>query len=155
MKSAYLRRVLGVWGVLVAVLLVILMTAMADPFEPESFGPGHDARAYWAAPLHAPYEPGSVGQESAYLYSPAFLLAVSLGQVSSYYYVFLILLALWVAGRPRRLGLLTAALAASVLVGLAGMPTDVQYFWLSVLFVALPTALWVLRFRERAEIPTD
>jgi hypothetical protein len=77
MRSAYLRRVLGVWGVLVAVLLVVVMTALADPFEPESFGPGHDARAYWAAPLDDPYEPGSVGQESAYLYSPAFLLAMS------------------------------------------------------------------------------
>ena len=60
-----------------AVLLVVLMTALADPFEPDSFGPGHDARAYWAAPLDDPYEPGSVGQESAYLYSPAFLVALS------------------------------------------------------------------------------
>lgn len=75
--SAYLRRVLGVWGVLVAVLLVVLMGALAEPFEPDSFGPGHDARAYWAAPLDDPYEPGSVGQESAYLYSPAFLVALS------------------------------------------------------------------------------
>ena len=77
MRSAYLRRVLGVWGVLVAIMLVVLMMAMADPFEPDSFGPGHDARAYWAAPLDDPYEPGSVGQESAYLYSPAFLVALS------------------------------------------------------------------------------
>ncbi|MFO7533319.1 MAG: glycosyltransferase family 87 protein [Candidatus Limnocylindrales bacterium] len=77
MRSAYLRRVLGVWGLLVAVLLVVLMTALAEPFEPESFGPGHDARAYWAVPLDDPYEPGSVGQESAYLYSPAFLVALS------------------------------------------------------------------------------
>ncbi len=77
MRSAYLRRVLTVSGLLVAVLLVVVMTALADPFEPDSFGPGHDARAYWAAPLDDPYEPGSVGQESAYLYSPAFLVAVS------------------------------------------------------------------------------
>ena len=35
MRSAYLRRVLGVWGVLVAVLLVMLMTALAEPFEPD------------------------------------------------------------------------------------------------------------------------
>jgi len=76
-RSAYLRRVLGVWGLLVAVLIVITMTALADPFEPDSFGPGHDARAYWAAPIDAPYVPGSVGQESAYLYSPAFLVALS------------------------------------------------------------------------------
>jgi hypothetical protein len=77
MRSAYLRRVLGVWGLLVAMLLVVLMTALAEPFEPESFGPGHDARAYWAAPLDDPYVPGSVGEESAYLYSPAFLVALS------------------------------------------------------------------------------
>lgn len=77
MRSAYLRRVLGVWGVLVAVLLVVLMTALAEPFEPDGFGPGHDARAYWTAPLDDPYVPGSVGQESAYLYSPAFLVALS------------------------------------------------------------------------------
>ena len=76
-RSAYLRRVLGVWGVLVAVLLVIVITALAEPFDPDSFGPGHDARAYWAAPLDQPYEPGSVGHESAYLYSPAFLVALS------------------------------------------------------------------------------
>ena len=75
--SAYLRRVLAFWGLLIAVLIVVLMTALADPFEPESFGPGHDARAYWAAPLDDPYEPGSVGHESAYLYSPAFLVALS------------------------------------------------------------------------------
>ena len=77
MRSAYLRRVLGVWGVLVAILLVVMMTATAEPFEPDSFGPGHDARAYWAVPLEQPYEPGSVGHESAYLYSPAFLVALS------------------------------------------------------------------------------
>ena len=77
MRTTHLRRVLAVWGLLLAVLLVVLMTALAEPFEPDSFGPGHDARAYWAAPLDDPYEPGSVGNESAYLYSPAFLVALS------------------------------------------------------------------------------
>ena len=77
MKSVYLGRLLGVWGVLVAVGLVALMMALAEPFAPDSFGPGHDARAYWAAPLDDPYVPGSVGEESAYLYSPAFLVALS------------------------------------------------------------------------------
>jgi hypothetical protein len=76
-KSASLRSLLGVWGVLVAIGLVVLMTALAEPFQPDSFGPGHDARAYWAAPLDDPYVPGSVGQESAYLYSPAFLAILS------------------------------------------------------------------------------
>ncbi|CAN5778523.1 hypothetical protein BH23CHL8_BH23CHL8_27020 [soil metagenome] len=77
MRSAYLGRVLGVWGLLVAAALVVVMSALAEPFDPESFGPGHDARAYWAAPLDEPYQPGSVGKESAYLYSPAFLVAMS------------------------------------------------------------------------------
>ena len=77
MTSDSIRRVVGVWGVLVAIGLVVLMVALAEPFEPDSFGPGHDARAYWAAPLDDPYLPGSVGQESAYLYSPAFIWALS------------------------------------------------------------------------------
>ncbi len=77
MNPDHLRRVLAIWGALVAVVLVVLMIALAEPFEPDSFGPGHDARAYWAAPLDDPYEPGSVGEESAYLYSPAFLVALS------------------------------------------------------------------------------
>jgi hypothetical protein len=75
--SESVRRIVGVWGVLAAVGLVVLMVALSEPFEPDSFGPGHDARAYWAAPLDEPYEPGSVGKESAYLYSPAFLAALS------------------------------------------------------------------------------
>jgi hypothetical protein len=94
MRSAHLRRVLGVGGVLVAVLLVVLMTALAEPFEPDSVGPGHDARAYWAAPLDDPYEPGSVGQESAYLYSPAFLVALSPLRALSWP----LFLGLWTAG---------------------------------------------------------
>ncbi len=77
MSSSSLRSLLGVWGVLAAIMLVMLMMSLAEPFQPDSFGPGHDARAYWSAPLAEPYVPGSVGQESAYLYSPAFLVALS------------------------------------------------------------------------------
>jgi hypothetical protein len=94
MRSAYLGRALGVGGVLAAVLLVVLMTALSEPFEPDSFGPGHDARAYWAAPLDDPYEPGSVGHESAYLYSPAFLVALSPLRALSWP----LFLGLWTAG---------------------------------------------------------
>jgi hypothetical protein len=65
--------VLTAAGVALAVILVVVMTLTAEPFQPDAFGPGQDARAYWAAPMDAPYAPGSVGQESAYLYSPAFL----------------------------------------------------------------------------------
>lgn len=77
MPHSYLQRVMAVWGLLVAAALVVVMTALSQPFDPQGFGPGQDARAYWAAPLDGPYVPGSVGQESAYLYSPAFLVAVS------------------------------------------------------------------------------
>ena len=77
MTSESIRRIVGVWGILVAVGLVVLMVALAEPFQPDSFGPGHDARAYWATPLDDPYVPGSVGQESAYLYSPAFIWILS------------------------------------------------------------------------------
>lgn len=77
MNSQGLRSLLGIWGVLAAATLVVLVIALAQPFQPDSFGPGHDARAYWSAPLEDPYVPGSVGQESAYLYSPAFLVALS------------------------------------------------------------------------------
>ncbi len=77
-----------------AVLVVLLMGALADPFEPDSFGPGHDARAYWSAPLDDPYQPGSVGQESAYLYSPAFLVALSPLRALPWP----VFLALWTAG---------------------------------------------------------
>jgi hypothetical protein len=68
---------LGIAGLVVAAALVLVMGLTAEPFEPDSFGPGQDARAYWSAPLDEPYRPGSVGEESAYLYSPAFLQLVT------------------------------------------------------------------------------
>lgn len=71
------QRVLAGAGVVLAVVLVVVMTLTAEPFDPDGLGPGQDARAYWAAPLDAPYAPGSVGHESAYLYSPAFLQALA------------------------------------------------------------------------------
>ena len=72
-----LRRVLIASGVVLAIGLVVVMTLTAEPFQPNGYGPGQDARAYWAVPLSDPYTPGSVGHESAYLYSPAFLEALA------------------------------------------------------------------------------
>ena len=63
-------------GLIIALVLVLLMGLTAEPFEPDGYGPGQDARAYWAVPMDAPYIPGSVGHEGAYLYSPAFLQAM-------------------------------------------------------------------------------
>lgn len=90
MRSAYLRRVLGVWGILVAILIVVVMMALAEPFEPGTLGPGHDARAYWSAQADDPYAPSAYGSDNesfcwtpttwiseCYRYSPAFLLAFS------------------------------------------------------------------------------
>jgi hypothetical protein len=62
-----------VLGLVLAGIVVVAGVAAAEPFDPDSYGPGQDARAYWAAPMQDPYAPSSVGQESAYLYSPAFL----------------------------------------------------------------------------------
>jgi hypothetical protein len=61
------------FGLVLSAGLLVLVAATAEPFDPVGLGPGQDSRAYWAAPIDAPYVPGSVGQESAYLYSPAFL----------------------------------------------------------------------------------
>jgi Glycosyltransferase family 87 len=72
-----LRRLLVAAGVVLAVALVVVMTLTAEPFDPNGYGPGQDARAYWAVPITDPYTPGSVGKESAYLYSPAFLEALA------------------------------------------------------------------------------
>ena len=116
MKPTGLRRLLGVWGVLAAVGLVVLMMALAEPFQPDSFGPGHDARAYWAAPLDDPYVSGSVGQESAYLYSPAFLVALSPLRALSW---------------PLFLGIWTAGLLATL-------------FWLARPLLFLPLLLLAL-----------
>jgi len=66
------RRLLTATGLALALLLLVAMAWAAEPFQPDSFGPGHDARAYWAVSPDEPYSAG-VGEESAYLYSPAFL----------------------------------------------------------------------------------
>jgi hypothetical protein len=68
-----IRRALGALGLVLAVGLLVVIAAGAEPFEPDSYRPGQDARAYWSVSMDNPYVPGSVGKESAYLYSPAFL----------------------------------------------------------------------------------
>ncbi|MEA2027096.1 MAG: glycosyltransferase family 87 protein, partial [Chloroflexota bacterium] len=164
MRSANLRRVLGVWGVLVAVLLVVLMTALAEPFEPDSFGPGHDARAYWATSLDDPYEPGTVGHESAYLYSPAFLVALSPLRALSWP----LFLGLWTAGllavlfwlaRPLLFlpllllalpeiwgGNITILLAAAIVIGFGR-----SFAWAFPLLTKVTPGLGILWFGVRRE----
>jgi hypothetical protein len=67
-----------VWlGVALAVGLLALVAWTAEPFDPVGLGPGQDARAYWTPWEGSPYVPGSVGLESAYLYSPAFIQALA------------------------------------------------------------------------------
>jgi hypothetical protein len=87
---ASIRRLVGLWGILAAGLVVVTIVMMSAPYAPESLGPGHDARAYWAAPIEDPYSPAAYGRSEAaycwtdatwdshcYRYSPAFLLAFS------------------------------------------------------------------------------
>jgi hypothetical protein len=63
-------------GIMLAAMVLAAVAAGAEPFEPDSFGPGQDARAYWEAARVQPYA-SEVGSQSAYLYSPAFLQAIS------------------------------------------------------------------------------
>ena len=63
-------------GIMLAGIVLAAVAAGAEPFDPDSFGPGQDARAYWAAARVGPYD-SEVGSQSAYLYSPAFLQAIS------------------------------------------------------------------------------
>ncbi len=67
------RRFLTAAGLLLAAAVVVAVAGTADPFQPDGYGPGQDARAYWIASGDDPYAPKSVGRESAYLYSPAYL----------------------------------------------------------------------------------
>lgn len=64
-------------GVALAIGLLALVAWTAEPFDPVGLGPGQDARAYWLPWDGSPYVQGSVGLESAYLYSPAFIQALA------------------------------------------------------------------------------
>ena len=164
MKATYLRRVMAVWGLLFAVVLVGAMPALAEPFDPDSFGPGHAARAYWAAPRDDPYEPGSVGQESAYLYSPAFLVAVSPLRVLPWplfvgiWTIGLLAVLYWLSGPLLFLplilltlpelwgGNITIPLAAAIVVGFGRSST-----WLFPLLTKLTPGIGLLWFVFRRE----
>lgn len=69
-------------GPLVALALLVAVGFTAEPFDPVGLGPGQDARAYWEAARAVlagrdPYGFGTVGQETAYLYAPAFAQAIA------------------------------------------------------------------------------
>jgi hypothetical protein len=140
------------------------MTALADPFDPLSVGPGQDARAYWAAPLDAPYVPGSVGQESAYLYSPAFLVAMSPLRALPWplfvaaWTILLLAVLYWLAGSLLFLPLLvmtlpeiwggnvTILLAAAIVIGLSRPAA-----WAFPLLTKVTPGIGVLWFAFRRE----
>lgn len=149
---------------MLATLLVVVMTLTAEPFEPDAFGPGQDARAYWAAPLEAPYTPGSVGHESAYLYSPAFLQALAPLRALPWpaflclWTVLLLLVLRWLSG-PLLFGPLivltfpelwggniTILLAAMIVVGFARPGA-----WTFALLTKVTPALGLLWFAVRRE----
>ncbi len=72
-----LRRLSAAAGLLLAAGILIVIGLNAEPFSPDSLGPGHDARSYWVTTLDDPYAYGLVGDESAFPYSPAFLQALT------------------------------------------------------------------------------
>lgn len=158
------QRALAAAGVLLAALLVVTMTLTAEPFQPDAFGPGQDARAYWAAPLEAPYTPGSVGHESAYLYSPVFLQVLAPLRALSWpaflclWTVLLLLVLRWLSG-PLLFGPLimltfpelwggniSILLAATIVVGFMRPGA-----WAFALLTKVTPALGLLWFAVRRE----
>ncbi|MHB8459247.1 MAG: glycosyltransferase 87 family protein [Candidatus Limnocylindrales bacterium] len=105
-------------GIVLAAVLWIAMVASSGvhfdvtvpPFGNVPVGPALDARAYWEADLAHPYANASAGVPGAYLYSPAFLLALAPLRVLPWplfvaVWVAILLVALrWLVG-PRLLGL--------------------------------------------------
>jgi Glycosyltransferase family 87 len=71
------RLVLIVGGVLIAFGIWALIVWLAEPYDWNSIGTGHDARPYWTALFADPYATSRVGDHNAYLYSPAFLQLIS------------------------------------------------------------------------------
>ena len=97
------------WAVMV-VTSGIHFDIMVPPLGNVPVGPALDARAYWEADLAHPYANASAGVPGAYLYSPAFLLALTPLRVLPWplfvaAWVGVLLLAVrWMVG-PRLLGL--------------------------------------------------
>jgi hypothetical protein len=163
---ARLRQVLVIAGICLAVALVVVMVLTALPFQPDGYGPGQDARAYWAVPMTAPYAPGSVGHESAYLYSPAFLEALAPLRLLSWplflgaWTTLLLLTLRWMSG-PLLFGPLivltfpelwggniTILLAAMIVVGFRRPGV-----WAFAVLTKVTPALGVLWFAVRREWP--
>ncbi len=161
-----LERVLVWAGILLAISLVVVMTLTAEPFQPDGYGPGQDARAYWAVPMAAPYAPGSVGHESAYLYSPAFLQALAPIRLLSWpvflaiWTTFLLVVLRWLSG-PLLFGPLivltfpelwggniTVLLAAMIVVGFLRPGV-----WAFAILTKVTPALGLLWFAVRREWP--
>lgn len=72
-----MRRTSLAAGLALAGVVLVAIGWSAEPFMPDSFGPGHDARSYWVVSPDDPYAFGLVGDESAFPYSPAFLQALT------------------------------------------------------------------------------
>ncbi|MDQ3448758.1 MAG: DUF2029 domain-containing protein [Chloroflexota bacterium] len=72
-----IRRLSLICGLALAAVILAGIGLSAEPFLPDSLGPGHDARSYWVVTLEEPYAFGLVGEESAFPYSPAFLQALT------------------------------------------------------------------------------
>lgn len=75
MPRVRFARAIPILAAVAAALFWLAIAWSAEPFEAGSFGPGHDARAYWlAARVADPYAAGEHwGHLGAYVYSPAFL----------------------------------------------------------------------------------
>lgn len=92
-----------------AVALILLAAEVAFVFLAS---PGGDAHAYWAAPLAHPYIHGMANTPDAYLYSPAFLEALTPLRLLP----FPVFWACWVVGSVAILVWLVGPVAASLLL---------------------------------------
>jgi len=153
----------GLWAVMV-LSSGVNFSITVDPLGNVPVGPALDARAYWEADIANPYANASAGVPGAYLYSPAFLVALTPLRILPWplfvaVWVAILLVALrWIVG-PRLLGLAVIAafpelwganivilMAAAVVVGFR-RPAS----WAFILLTKVTPAVGLLWFLIRRE----
>jgi len=175
--AAWLDRHGERFGLIVAIGLWLVMVVTSGvhfditvpPLGNVPVGPALDARAYWEADLAHPYANASAGVPGAYLYSPAFLLALTPLRILPWplfvaVWVGILLLAVrWIVG-PRLLGLAVVAafpelwganivilLAAAIVAGF-GRPGAWAFHLLTKVTPAVGLLWFVVRREWRAVI---
>jgi hypothetical protein len=151
-------------GCLVAIALWVGCVAAAEPFRWTLTQAGEDAHAYWAAPADNPYAISQIGQNDAYLYSPAFvqvlapIRALPWQAFMAAWIAILIIATRWLVG-PRLLGPMlviavvdiwfgniTMLLAGAIVLGFRWPAT-----WAFVLLTKVTPGIGLIWFAVRRE----